>query len=134
MTAICLIVAGVVGATLPTDQFTLSWRHSVEKTLWEETYHIDGDHLLLTKARIQGNGAGMEAPEGAVLHDGTWTWTPPPHPLAALALTQSTYTSDWTICWNDRCSTLGRLVPPTHDGDVVRVVACEAGRDKGVPP
>jgi hypothetical protein len=119
------MVAGVVRATLPTNEFTLGWQHSVQKTRWEEIYRIDGDRLLLTGARIQGIGAGMEPPEGAVLRSGWWTWTPPPHAIPALRLTQSTYTSDWTLCWKTRCRALGSLVPPTTEGRVVDLVACE---------
>ncbi len=132
--AICLIVAGVVRATLPADEFTLSWQHSVEKTQWEESYRIDGERLLLTSARIQGLGAGMEPPEGAVLRGGSWTWIPAPHPIAALPLTQSTYTPDWTICWKSRCSTLAGLVPQAEDGSVVRLIACQALLDAGGKP
>ena len=86
MNAVCLIVAGVVRATLPTDHFTLAWQHSVEKTRWEESYRIDGDRLRLTSARIQGLGAGMEPPPDAVLRSGWWTWKPPPHAIAVLPL------------------------------------------------
>jgi hypothetical protein len=132
--AVCLVVAGVVRAMLPVDQFTLAWQHSVEKTRWEETYRVAGDRLLLTGARIQGIGAGMEPPEGAALHGGWWTWTPAPHAIAALPLTQSTYTSDWTLCWNQRCRTLGALVPSAAEGSVVDVVACNAPSDPGGAP
>ena len=126
MNAVCLLVAGVVRATLPTDHFTLAWRHSVEKTRWEESYRIDGDRLRLTAARIQGLGAGMEPPRDAVLRGGWWTWNPPPHAIAMLPLTQSTYTSDWTLCWNERCRMLGALVPSAAEGSVVNLVACRA--------
>jgi hypothetical protein len=124
--AVCLLVAGVVRATLPADEFTVGWVHSVEKTRWEETYRIDGDRLRLTSARIQGLGAGMEPPQGAILRGGWWTWTPTLEPIAALPLTQSTYTSDWTLCWKNRCRALGALVPPPAEGSVVDLVACEA--------
>lgn len=134
MNAVCLMVAGVVRAALPADEFTLGWEHSVEKTRWEETYRIDGDRLLLISARIQGIGAGMEPPEGAALRAGWWTWTPLPRSIAVLPLTQSTYTSDWTLCWNNRCRTLAALVPPAAEGSVVDVVACNAPRDAGGAP
>jgi hypothetical protein len=119
------MVAGVVRAVLPADEFTLSWQHSVEKTRWEEVYRIDGDRLLLTGARIQGFGAGMEPPAGAVLRNGWWTWTPAPLRLAALPLTQSSYTADWTLCWKDRCRALAALAPPATEGSVVDLVACD---------
>jgi hypothetical protein len=124
--AVCLMVAGVVRATLPTNEFTLAWQHSVEKTRWEETYRIDGDRLLLTGARIRGIGAGMEPPPDAVLRGGWWAWEPPPHAIAVLPLTQSTYTSDWTLCWNHHCRKLGALVPSGAEGSVVDLVACRA--------
>ena len=135
MNAVCLIVAGVVRATLPTDHFTLAWQHSVEKTRWEESYRIDGDRLRLTSARIQGLGAGMEPPPDAVLRSGWWTWKPPRDAIAVLPLTQSTYTSDWTLCWNHRCRTLGGLVPSAVEGSVVDLVACRASAcyDAGRP-
>jgi hypothetical protein len=124
--AVCLIVAGVVRTALPTDHFTLAWRHSVEKTRWEESYRVDGDRLRLTAARIQGLGAGMEPPPGAVLRQGWWRWQPPSTVIATLSLTQSTYTSDWTLCWENRCRKLGALVPPAQEGGVVDLVACSA--------
>ena len=124
--AVCLMVAGVIRATLPTNEFTLAWQHSVEKTRWEESYRIDGDRLLLAGARIQGIGAGMEPPDGAVLRSGWWTWKPRPRAIAAVPLTQSTYTADWTLCWKHRCRTLGALVPSAGEGSVVDLVACRA--------
>jgi hypothetical protein len=132
--AVCLMVAGVVRAALPADEFTLGWEHSVEKTRWEETYRIDGDRLLLISARIQGIGAGMEPPEGAALRAGWWTWTPPPRSIAVLPLTQSTYTSDWTLCWKNRCRTLAALVPPAAEASVVDLAACNAPGDAGGAP
>jgi hypothetical protein len=124
--AVCLLVAGVVRAALITDEFTLGWEHSVEKTRWEETYRIDGDRLRLTGARIQGLGAGMEPPQGAILRDGWWTWTPTIEPIAALRLTQSTYTSDWILCWKTQCRKLAALAPAEAEGSVVELVACGA--------
>lgn len=131
MNAVCLIVAGTIRAVLPAKEFTLSWQHSVEKTRWEETYRIDGNNLLLTRARVQGFGAGMEPADGAVLRDGWWTWTPTQHSIAALPLTQSTYTSDWTLCWKDVCRSLAALSPPAVEGSVVHLVACEPPRAGG---
>lgn len=126
MNAVCLIAAGVVRATLVTDEFTLGWQHSVEKTRWEETYRVDGSALVLSRARIQGMGAGMEPAAGAVLRDGWWTWTPAARSIAALPLTQSTYTADWTLCWQRRCRRLAALVPSSTEGSVVDVVPCAA--------
>ena len=116
----------MVRATLPGPEFTLAWSHSVEKTRWEETYRIDGDRLVLTEARVEGNGAGMEPPPGARLRDGRWTW----QPLSAhseLRLTESTFTRDYTLCANGRCTDLGERIGATAEGEVVSVRACEAG-------
>ena len=126
MNAICLIVAGVVRATLPGPEFTLAWTHSVEKTRWEETYRIDGDRLMLVTARVEGSGAGMEPPPSAQLRDGRWTWRPQSaHP--ELRLTESTFTRDYTLCANGRCTDLGERIGATAEGEVVSVRACEAG-------
>ncbi|HEV2041393.1 MAG TPA: DUF1850 domain-containing protein [Casimicrobiaceae bacterium] len=129
MSAVCLIVAGVVSATLPTEQFTLSWIHSVEKTRWEETYRIDGDRLALIEARIQGMGAGMEPPVGARFSDGWWIWRPNVPPLPALDLSRSPYTRDYDICFALRCAELGALtgaIDATGSG-IVTAKPCPGG-------
>jgi hypothetical protein len=113
-----------VRASLATTEFTLAWEHSVEKTRWEERYVAEGDRLRLAEARIQGFGAGMEPPAGARLVDGWWTWRPALEPLPALRLTQSTYTSDYRICWNHRCKALATLVGPGNEGEAVTVAPC----------
>ena len=128
--AICLIVAGVVRATLPGPEFTLAWTHSVEKTRWEETYRIDSDQLVLVEARVEGSGAGMEPPPGARLRDGRWTWQPQSaHP--ELRLTESTFTQDYTLCASGRCADLGDRVGATAEGEIVTVRACAAGTSVG---
>jgi hypothetical protein len=126
MSAVCLIVAGVVSATLPTEQFTLSWTHSVEKTRWEETYRVDGDRLALIEARIEGMGAGMEPPADARFADGWWIWRPNVPPLPALDLSRSPYTRDYDICFALRCAELGALTGATGTS-IVTVKPCLAG-------
>jgi hypothetical protein len=121
--AICLIVAGVVQATLPASEMTLGWQHSVEKTRWEERYRVDNGRLLIVEARVQAMGAGMEPPASARLQSGWWTWRPSIAPLAELKLTQSSYTRDYDLCWSGECATLSRLVHTSGDGVVV-VRAC----------
>ena len=126
MSAVCLIVAGVVTATLPTEQFTLSWTHSVQKTRWEETYHIDGDRLALVEARIQGMGAGMEPPADARFVNGWWAWRPKVPPLSALELSHSPYAPDYVVCFASRCAELGALtgVIGATDTAVVTLKPC----------
>jgi hypothetical protein len=122
--AICLIVAGLVEATLSSDEVTLGWQHSVAKTRWEEHYRIDGSRLAIVEARIQGMGAGMEPPASARLRDGWWTWRPVVAPLAELRLTQSPYTRDYDLCWIGKCAMLSELIPSNPAGVVV-MRACE---------
>ncbi|MEO8305053.1 MAG: DUF1850 domain-containing protein [Betaproteobacteria bacterium] len=123
MSAICLIVAGVVRATLPHAEFTLAWDHSVEKTRWEERYRPEGTALVLVEARVKGSGAGMEPPPEAMLRNGWWTWAPHTT-FAELRLTRSSYARDYTVCGGGRCSELGRLVGPTRQGEVVVFKSC----------
>ncbi len=118
-------MAGVVRATLPGPEFTLAWEHSVEKTQWDERYRLDGDSLTLVEARVEGNGAGMEAPPGAQLRAGHWSWKPnSPHP--ELRLTRSTYTADYMLCSAGRCASLGAWTGPTPQGGVVTLRPCES--------
>jgi len=123
LSAICLIVAGVVRATLPDAGFTLAWDHSVEKTRWEERYRPEGTALVLVEARVKGTGAGMEPPPEAMLRDGWWTWAPHTT-LTELRLTHSSYARDYTVCRKGRCSELGSLVGPTRQGEVVVFRSC----------
>ena len=123
MNAVCLLVAGVLRATLPTDAFTLAWRHSVEKTRWEEDYRIQGDRLVLTQSRVEGFGAGMEPAPGAVLVDGVWRWRPALPPLPELRLTSSPYTTDYALCWAHACRPL-RVLAESGGVEVVVVAPC----------
>lgn len=43
------------------SEFTLQWRHSVERQLWREDYRSDGKTLHLTRTQMQTFGAGMPA-------------------------------------------------------------------------
>ncbi|CAM5258220.1 hypothetical protein SSTU70S_04476 [Stutzerimonas stutzeri] len=56
MIGLCLGLAGVVWAQLPTPAFTLAWNHTIEKIRWEEDYRVTADGLLLGEARIKGSG------------------------------------------------------------------------------
>jgi hypothetical protein len=124
LTAICLLVAGVVRATLPGPEFTLAWEHSVEKTRWDERYRIDGRSVTLIEARVEGSGAGMEPPPGATLQGGAWIWHPQ-STHAELRLTHSTYAPDYTLCAGGRCAKLGAWTGATAQGDVVTVRPCD---------
>ena len=125
MDSICLLVAGVVRATLPASEFTLAWAHSVEKTPWEERYRVEGDGLLLFESRVQGTGAGMEPPPDAILAAGVWTWHPQRR-LPVLRITRSGYTADYHLCWDGRCRELATMIGPTPEGTVVDIQPCPA--------
>jgi len=120
---LCLVVAGVVRATIPDSEITLSWEHSVEHIRWEEHYRLAGDALVLTRARVRGMGAGMEPAPGSVLRNGWWTWEPDSR-FPALRLTHSSYAGDYTLCWRGACRTLGALVGTTREGEAVEVRGC----------
>jgi len=132
LVTICLLVAGVIRATLPEPEFTLAWDHSVQKTRWEERYRVDGGQLVLVEARVQGTGAGMEPPASAVLRDGWWTWQPQTR-VYELRLTRSGYTQDYTLCWQHRCSELGALAGAMDEGTFVAVRACDPGAGEHRP-
>jgi hypothetical protein len=109
MIGLCLSVASVLVATVPTERFTLAWTHSVEKVRWEEDYAINGRHFELVAARVRGSGAGMEVPEGARFRDGAWEYRPRTGPLARLRLAHSGAAGDYTLCWAQGCQPLARL-------------------------
>jgi hypothetical protein len=121
--AICLAL-GARHVSLPTDRFTLVWTHSVEKTGWQEDYAIRGSGLALTEARIQGTGAGMEPPSGALFRRGWWHYVPPLPVLPELRLTLSPYTADYRLCWKGQCRSLAKLVGAKHLEGVVTVRPC----------
>jgi len=123
LTAICLLVAGALRATLPAESFTLMWRHYIEHTRWEEDYRVTADALVLTQSRVEGFGAGMEPAPGAELVDGMWRWRPDLAPLPALRLTSSPFAGDYTICAAGACRALRDLVGNSGI-EVVTVTPC----------
>ncbi len=126
MLAVCLLVAGQVVTTLATDRFTLAWQHSIEKVRWEEDYRVEGRYLRLTAARIAGSGAGMEPPDGAVLRDGLWHYTPDIAPLPRLVLARSSFTADYQLCFGGRCRALAELARGADNSQPATLVPCNA--------
>ena len=75
-------------------------------------------------------GAGMEVPEGAVLRDGWWHYQPAHSVMEKVALTRSTYTKDYELCWEDRCRSLTDILgPPPKEGVTVELFVCRAKRE-----
>ena len=98
------IVAGAAVTRLAVAAFTLGWTHSVEKTRWEEDWAVGSGMLALTEARIEGLGAGMETPQGAVRRGRFWTWKPRVPPIPEVLLRRSDAVPEgWTLCANGAC-------------------------------
>jgi len=108
--ALC-IVAGAHLVTLPVGAFTLRWRHTIEKVLWEEDYLVAGDWLLLTRARIRGSGAGMEPPADAVREGDAWSYRPADRWRREVRLARSEFGEDYGICFDGQCRPLSDIVP-----------------------
>ncbi|MDF2763709.1 MAG: hypothetical protein K0S81_703 [Rhodospirillales bacterium] len=110
---LCLL-AGDEVVTLPLETFTLVWEHTVERAYWHEDWRVTAEGLVIDEARIQTNGAGMEAGEGAVLQDGWWRWRPELEPLPHIVLARSA-AGEWQLCWAGQgCRGLAALVPGTE--------------------
>jgi hypothetical protein len=123
VSALCLAAAALT-VSLPLQAFTLAWNHSIEKILWEEDYRIVGTALVLTEARIRGSGAGMEPPDGAVLKDGVWHYTPALAPLPRLLLARSPFTADYRLCWDGACHPMAEFMGPAAAMVPVEVSVC----------
>ncbi|WP_347310322.1 DUF1850 domain-containing protein [Defluviimonas sp. SAOS-178_SWC] len=119
MTGPCLLV-GATMLTLASGSFDLTWRHSVEKTEWRESWRIEGRTLRLTEAAVKGSGAGMDPGPGARLEDGWWIWTPDLPPVPDLTLAASGATGGgWRLCDADTCHEIGE-----RPGTAIRLAPC----------
>jgi hypothetical protein len=108
---LCIALAGAGAADapvarLPVEDFSLAWTHSVERIEWREDWRIVTGKLVLDEARVRGNGAGMEVPDGAKLVDGSWVYRPHVPPQERLNLANSSFTADYRICVKDGCRDL----------------------------
>jgi hypothetical protein len=118
--ALCIVASGKT-TVLAASAFTLAWTHSVEKTRWEEDWRVTPAGLVLVAARVEGTGAGMEIPDGAVLADGVWTYRPKLPPQGALLLARSGATGEgWELCADGQCMTIG-----AEAGSPVEIRGCE---------
>ncbi|WP_250166405.1 DUF1850 domain-containing protein [Xanthobacter aminoxidans] len=121
MALVCL----ATGATVVrlAAAITLAWTHSVQKSAWQEDWRATSDGLMLTEVRVQGSGAGMEPPEGAVLKGGFYVAHPTLAPQREVILRRSGATADWQVCIAGTCHSMAELVPP--DADPVTLTICE---------
>lgn len=119
---ICLIVGGKA-TVVALSAFTLAWTHSVEKVKWEEDWELSDKGLRIVEARVKGSGAGMEIPDGAVLRDGVWSYTPELAPQKALLLARSGATAGgWELCAEGGCVRVGETA-----GAPAEIRACADG-------
>lgn len=115
----CLAIGALI-LHLADPVFTLSWRHSVEKSAWEEIWSVAPNGLTLIQSRIKGSGAGMEPGEDAILQDG-W-WVSPGHLLVPrLMLASSGATGrGWKLCADGTCRAIGSVA-----SDPVAIAPCD---------
>ena len=125
MLGLCFGTAMAVQLQAPVTDFTLSWTHSVEKIVWEEDYKVTEQGLILTEARIQGSGAGMDPPADAERTADGWRYRPDLPPLPRLTLARSIYTDDYRLCWSENCRTLTDLLGPILEPDTVDLFPCD---------
>lgn len=118
---VCLI-DGLTEIALAAASFTLAWSHSVEKTRWEEDWLVGQAGFHLVEARIEGTGAGMEPPEGAVFDGQVWRWQPQARfQQDRLILARSGTTGGaWEICSGSAC----RAIPETGSEGPAILVPC----------
>lgn len=108
--ALCIVVGTTVHA-LDAPRFTLRWRHTVEKVVWEEDYTVAGRWLFLGAARVRGSGAGMDPPPGAVKVGDAWQYRPAERWHERIALARSPYGTDYELCVKGRCRPLSAWAP-----------------------
>lgn len=118
---LCLF-RGAASLVLATQQFTLGWTHSIEKTRWEEDWRITPKGLQVFEARIAGSAAGMEPPVGAMLRDGIWHYPPGLPPQSEVVLSASEFTADHELCVSGTCRPLHAWIAGTGP---VRLQGCE---------
>lgn len=80
----------------------VSWKHSVEKSEWQEIYTLEDRLFRLQQVQVQGSGAGMEIPPDAVLTDKHYVYYPN-RLMEELSLTYSPFTPDYTLCIQHVC-------------------------------
>ncbi|GGY99310.1 DUF1850 domain-containing protein [Shewanella fodinae] len=126
MLGLCLGLAGQLWASVPQPEFTLGWRHTVEKIRWEEDYNVTPQGLQLTQARVKGTGAGMEIPDGAVFRDDSWHYYEKRPPIPLLKLGRAPEGGDYDICFNGQCQPMSHWIgKPNYQVETVELWPCE---------
>lgn len=120
--AFACLVAGATVVRLAAA-ITLAWTHSVQKSTWQEDWRATPAGLVLDEVRVQGSGAGMEPPEGAVLEGGFYVSHPALAPQQEVILRRSGATADWQVCIANTCRPMAEFLPP--GADPVTLTTCE---------
>jgi len=114
------IAAGAKTIAIAATSFTLGWTHSVQKTEWIEHWVVEPQGLRVVEAKIKGSGAGMDPPDGAVLRDGWFVYSPDVPAQAEMVLAASGMTgSGWRLCAAGNCRDIA-----TEPAEPVRVKPC----------
>jgi hypothetical protein len=109
---LCIATGGTVLA-LAVQGFTLSWTHSVTKTLWWEEWEVSSDGIRPVEGRITGSGAGMEPPDDAVLAGDVWSYDLNlPYQRDVLLASSGMTGGGWLLCAEGNCRTLGETPGP----------------------
>lgn len=117
--SLCL-AAGALVVLLNRGEIVLAWRHSVQKTRWEEVWRETPAGMRLVEARIESSGAGMDPPDGARLEGGFWRWTPTLPALREVVLRRSGATADYSLCEAATCRPMSDFLPPEADPVTLR--------------
>ena len=121
-----LCVVGAKTLVLAASAFTLSWTHSVQKTLWEEHWRVEQGGLRIVEASVEGSGAGMEPGENAKFDGRFWRWTPDLPLLPELLLRRSdAVPKGWTLCAAGKCRA---IADRAETADVVAARPCRDGK------
>jgi hypothetical protein len=118
--SLCILAAGKM-TVLAVGAFTLAWTHSVQKTRWEEDWQVTAAGLVVTEARIESSGAGMDPPEGSVFDGRVWHYKPKVPPVPKVLLARSGAVGPWRLCSAQGCMDFDG---PGAGGDPVELSAC----------
>lgn len=114
MSGFCILAAGAAAVHVAASVFSLSWTHTVEKTLWQETWRVEATRFVLTEARVKGSGAGMEPAPDARLEGDFYVWMPD-QPRKEIILRRDPHAGDWKLCAGGRCDLLGAWIGKDAD-------------------
>lgn len=117
---LCL-AAGALVVSLNSSEIVLAWRHSVQKTRWEELWRETPAGMRLVEARIESSGAGMDPPDGARLEGGFWRWAPTLPALREVVMRRSGATEDYSICRAALCRPMSDFLPAEADPATLRI-------------